>query len=302
MDHGGIYLFDTGNDYEYSYQADEPEDADPVALVRHGEQILVSDFSRDRLDAYSLDGTYTGEFLPGWLQTEVAKVREQRAFYQQITDILTWLFILSLAGGFAYALFRQFRPETGRQNYETAVVSTININDPAIRWIKPDKKTRRTLYLLPLLIMSLLIGIILLRAVLDNVQTGLDLASLVAMAVFALLLFAGIYNSLGKQIGVLGDSLIIKDRKGNYSIGTGSQIQYSDAAILIGNRFVVLGAQPKIFPTDQMVRYVYPVLQGAEFVSQSRMQRLLLRNSKVFLLVMILLFSALIGVLIYFLR
>jgi hypothetical protein len=72
MDHGGIYLFDTGNDYEYSYQADEPEDADPVALVRHGEQILVSDFSRDRLDAYSLDGTYTGEFLPDWLQTEVA--------------------------------------------------------------------------------------------------------------------------------------------------------------------------------------------------------------------------------------
>lgn len=300
MDHGGIFLFDKSDDNTYLYQADEPDEADPVALVQHGDRILVSDFSHDRIDVYKQDGTHIGEFLPAWLEQHVLEIRQQRTDYQLLTDVLTWLFIASLAGGFIYALVRQFRPSSGvSQQHEADPVVMVNPADPAIHWVQPDKKTRRTLYLLPLIIVVLLVVLLFLQSLLGKPGPGIDSPMLAAMAALAVLLFAGIFNSLGKRIGVLGDVLILRDRKGNYSAGKGKQIQYSDAAILIGRQFVVLGAQPKIFPTDLMVEHVYPVLKDAEYVTQGKMQRLLLSKSKAFLFAMIILFGALIGVLVY---
>ena len=303
MDQGGIYLFDAMKDYEYEYKAGLGEAADPVAMTRHGDHILVSDLSNDRLYELDRDGELKGEFLPQWLYEDVMTVRAERKQYQQLTTVLTGLFIFSLVAGFAYALYVQLSSTGKHQNlHEPDRLSLVNINDPDILWIIPDLKTQRTLYALPLIIVGLLFAILALRSYLGNIDAGIDSVTMISLAVIAIILFAGIRNSLSKRIGILGDSLILKDHKGRYSVGSGSQIQYSDAAILIGKQFVLLGGQPKIFPTDQMIMHVYPLLKEAEFITASKMQMLLLRNSKPFLYAMIVLFAALIGALIFLMR
>ena len=302
MNQGGIYLFDVANDYGYSQQVMLGEDADPITMIRHGDRILVSDFSHDRIYELDIDGGQTGEFFPQWLRDDVMQVRAERERYQQLTTALTGLFIASLAAGFGYALYRQFGSAGEHRNlHEPLRASLININDPDILWIEPDRKTRRALYTLPVIMAMLVSGMLLLRAYTGEAPGRIDMLAMASLTAIAVILFTALYASLKKRIGVLGESLILMDRKGRYSASSGNEIQYSDAAILIGEHFVMLGAQPRIFPTDQMMKHVYPLLQSAEYITPGKMQGLLMRRSKTVLYAIIAIFVALIGVLVYLL-
>ena len=303
MDHGGIYQFDISEESRYVKRLVMDEEADPVAMVRHGDRILVSDLSHDRIDTFDLDGQPAGELLPGWLRGDVMAVRAERKSYQQLTHVLSGLFIASLLAGFAYAAYRQFgRSTAGTDRDAAASVLPIDIHDPHIVWIEADRKARRTLYVLPLVMLLLPLLTLVARSQPDKTAIVVDTAAMIALPAFALVLFVAIYLGLKMRIGVLGDRLILANFKGHYSSGTGAEIRYSDKVIMVGDQFAILGAQPAFFPTEQLVRHVYPLLQTAEYVPPGKMQWILMQRSKPARYVFFVLMAGLLGTLIYLLR
>jgi hypothetical protein len=103
------------------------------------------------------------------------------------------------------------------------------------------------------------------------------------MAALALMvaLFYGLYRWLaGMRIGVLGDFLILRDWRGRHTVGKGARIGYSDQHLMIGGLILPLALQNQsLFPKEELVQRVYPIMRQGNFIPRGRAQLLLMKNS-----------------------
>ena len=70
--------------------------------------------------------------------------------------------------------------------------------------------------------------------------------------------------------------------------------------ILINDIALNIGARQKVFPSNELVQHVYPLLKTAEYLSNSQMQWLLIKKKKTYFAGLIAISVGLIGVLTYF--
>lgn len=102
MNEGGIYIFD--NDWRYDRSVTLPPDADPIALVALGDEVLISDWNNDRIYRVARTGQRLDDFSSSGLEQVLAESRKTRLQYTIYSYAGIALFILVLAGIFIRAM------------------------------------------------------------------------------------------------------------------------------------------------------------------------------------------------------
>lgn len=96
MAEGGLYIFD--DDWQYVRKAELPGNADPIALVALGDEVLVSDWKNDRVYRFTAAGDRLADFESAGLQGLVAGAQEARQRYGAYKYLGVWLFALVFGG------------------------------------------------------------------------------------------------------------------------------------------------------------------------------------------------------------
>ena len=273
---GGLYLID--DDGAFVRRLELPLDADPMEIVALKEQVLVADFSYDRIYRFDAAGEPLPDFDLPLLTQRLGQLAERRIHYRRLDSVFSWLLIAALGVGFA-AAFLQKGSTGAAHSKPTAEARSVNPRNPAIQWIEPDPKLLRQFRVfgwIAVLILSLAVSVL----------TGTDAWGPEAVALMAALalmvaLFYGLYRWLGgMRVGVLGDFLILRDWRGRHAVGKGEHIGYSDQHLLIGDLILPLALQNQsIFPKEELVQQVYPVMRQGHFISRGQVQLQLMKNS-----------------------
>ena len=273
---GGLYLFDT--DGTFVRRLELPPDTDPMEIVGLEEQVLVADYSYDRIYRFDAEGAPLPDFETPLLTQRLGQLAERRTHFRRLDSIFSWLLIASLGVGFAVA-FLQKGSSGAAQPKPTAEERSVNPRNPAIQWIEPDPKLLRQFRIL-FWIAALMLPVSVL------IITGTDAwvpeaTALMAALALMVALFYGLYRWLaGMRIGVLGDFLILRDWRGRHAVGKGERIGYSDQHLVISGLILPLALQNQsLFPKEELVQRVYPIMRQGNFIPRGQAQLRLMKNS-----------------------
>lgn len=96
MNEGGIYIFD--NEWQFDRQVDLPGNADPIALLSFGEDVLISDWNNDRIYRVSRKGELLRDFSSTGLEQVLVDARAQRGQFMAYSYAGIGLFLMVLGG------------------------------------------------------------------------------------------------------------------------------------------------------------------------------------------------------------
>ncbi len=100
---------------------------------------------------------------------------------------------------------------------------------------------------------------------------------------------------------MLEDYLILRDWRGRHAVGEGERIGYSDQHLMIGGLILPLGLQNQsLFPKEELVQRVYPIMRQGTFIPRSQAQRLLMKNSPWMTIPLVLFILLVLGVVMLF--
>ncbi|MGR9073421.1 MAG: hypothetical protein ACU833_10195 [Gammaproteobacteria bacterium] len=303
MNHGGLYVY--GDRGEFVKKLLLPEDADPFAIIRLGNRVLVSDYSNNRIYSFSSEGSRLKNFDPPKPMRDLLEILDaERNLYQNLDDFFSAAFIVALSVGFGIAL-NQARSSGSEIHSEPTSNIRISLDNPSIHWITVDKKFKRYIVIVFFIGLPLLMVVQLFPSFIVDHEIQFGQRSILISVIFGLFFVFGGYIFLKMcraRIGILGDLLILVDGSGHFAAGRDKQIRYSDNTILINDIFLNMGTQQKIFPVNELVRHVFPLLTGAEYVTNSQMQMLQLKKKKTFFAGLAATSTVLIAVLIYYFK
>jgi hypothetical protein len=96
MNEGGIYVFD--NDWRFDRTVDLPTDADPIALLSFGDEVLISDWANDKIYRVSQEGELLTDFASDGLEQVLTESRAKRGQYTIYSYSGIGLFLFVIAG------------------------------------------------------------------------------------------------------------------------------------------------------------------------------------------------------------
>ncbi|MCH9696470.1 MAG: hypothetical protein K0U68_00025 [Gammaproteobacteria bacterium] len=234
MSLGGLYVFDS--DGAYIKTVTLPEAADPFALLRVNDQVLISDFRQDRIYRYSPDGQLLGDFNSPVIRKLRENLTEQRRFYQNLDTGLTILFAASLVGGLALAFYLQSRKENEHgieQDHGQPIDQHTIANDLVEHWITPSLRFK----LIGSGAFLLIAGLLLLAFALEwmrgsDLETFIDqFKPLLLLCALSLIVFL---CQLRRRIGISEHRLFIRPALGTQKICPKNNILFHDMSIVIG--------------------------------------------------------------------
>lgn len=290
MSHGGIYLYDKQGDFVKKLVL--PKNADPLAIIQMGDQVLVTDYSQELIYRYDLEGGQLENFIaPFEMRSVVQEITEKREYYQIVEQVFMALFKALVSLGFSVALYQFYNDKTMAGFSESIAFQKAALKNPDIHWIKADRKYQRTVRLMVFTLLPLFLMLIIFLIIDTDNESDLDWfrAKLGLMAIFGILLSYWLINSLKLKIGILDNIMILVNAKGKHVAGIDKQICYSDSMLNIGDIGFNISRQQKLFSTYEMVEHVYPLLKSARYLTNSQMQMLLFKSNKLISTVTILL-------------
>jgi hypothetical protein len=96
MNEGGIYIFN--NDWRFDRIVSLPDDADPIALLAFGGEVLITDWNNDRIYRVSPAGKLLRDFSSPGLQQVLAESGAKRGQYMIFSYSGIALFLFVIAG------------------------------------------------------------------------------------------------------------------------------------------------------------------------------------------------------------
>lgn len=96
MNAGGIYVFDT--DWRFDRTVSLPDNADPIALLSFGDEVLISDWNNDRIYRVSRDGELLRDFASTGLDQILTESRAKRGQFTAYSYSGIGLFLFLIAG------------------------------------------------------------------------------------------------------------------------------------------------------------------------------------------------------------
>ncbi len=274
MSFGGVYIFDRQGEFIKKLQL--PSGADPFELIQMGNQVLVSDFSLDRIFRYSLDGELLGDFKPTIFQEKLTKLIEKREYYDQLEKIFSLLFALSLITGFTLALYQQYKLKKLDTNTDEPLsLSSQEIEiEPILHWVKPSSKVE---YVAGISIVFIIVALLLIFWILD--PTPIEFFNH-TWQIF-LLIFITFISSLlrlRRKIGITENTVIIYPMIGSPNICLKSNIISNDEYIEMGNKLFKINQLYQIFSKQDFENHLYPAIKQGRQVDDLQMQELVSRN------------------------
>lgn len=280
MAYGGIYIFNDQG--EFIKQLQLPSAADPFELIQMGKQILITDFSLDRIYLYSLKGKLQGEFKPVVFQKRLSELIERRLFYKWLDTLFSILFALSLTGGFVLALYQQYQsnePETSAL-LDNPASGQEAIVEPILYWVKPSTRTK----VMAIVIMAVSVMLLLILAIsywikaITIVEFFMHTWRAQLLILLALLIML---LELRRKIGITENTVIIQSPLGSNITCLKSNIISNDDHIVIGKAAFQIDQLYKLFSEQDVENYLYPAIKAGRQVDNLQMQALLNRNTTI---------------------
>jgi hypothetical protein len=282
MEFGGIYVFkDNGI---FIKQLTLPAKADPFALLRLGDKVLVSDFNLDAIHQFDLDGKALADFQHPIFNGLLAKLSGQKTDYQNIDLAFTIAFALCLIGGFGYALYQE-----SKQRPETIIAETPQDLPPPtldgldIYWLKPRFSYIALLSSLPILLIAWLafIKYLINMPLMDFIgKTYPVFFAFIVLVVFSI-------RQLSQKIGISDQFFIVASSLGKPALCAKTHILYSGKFIAIGICILNLKQLSYQFSEDELGQWLYPAVKQGRQVDLSVITSLALRKKSVWLTVLV---------------
>lgn len=243
-----------------------PDLADPFDMLRLGKQVLVSDFSQDRIYRLNLNGDYLDDFKPAVIQALVDSLHAQRLKYKQLENGFTGMFVLALVLGFTAAFYKQFKLSAAATIPASLIPQNVDLKSPNIHWL--IKKRKRKWILIPVCMMMILQIVFLIQTDQKSYALVYILMILITVAMFK------------RKIGVASNFLIVDSFIGKPQVFHKKSLIYSNMHLFNGSRFLRYNTFQNIFPPEELVQHFYPFIRQGRFIENSEMQTLLLKDKR----------------------
>ncbi len=284
---GSIHRY--SQDWEFVDRIELPEGAEPVRLLAWDDNIYLTDGNTRTIMRFDQEGK---ELPPlGW--TELERLRKEysdnSSLYNNIAALVWVLFVAALGAGFIIA-FRQVRESLPVITADNS--GAVDVDDPRIQWLVPNKKFRNNTYvilsLIGLLALAAVIagGVVIFSKEPSDQRPYVYLLMLMAIFVPVLIVFYFIFRTiLGQKIGVMDDWIILsKPRlfgRRETAKGKGRAILHSPTFLCIGDLCISLGNPSlPVFPYGELIDRVYPLLKAGTELTPTQMQVKLFQGGK----------------------
>jgi len=280
MSYGGIYIFDNLGGFLKKLKL--PAEADPFALIQLGDQVLISDFSLDRIYRFSLEGEQLADFKSLELQKIQKQLTEKSVYYQWLNDMFSILFAVSLATGFLLALYQQNQvkkavlaePDLTNQALQNL------IEEPVLHWIKLS--TRAKVFNIVLLtfcvICYLLVSLI-------PWLSGMSLYEFFVVTwrlqVILIILTVSLLLQFRRKIAITQNLVMIYPLLGSKVVCLKNEIISNDVHILVGKSIFQIPHLYKLYAANDIESFLYPAIKQGKQVDRIEMQAILAGNKYV---------------------
>ncbi|HEY9035593.1 MAG TPA: hypothetical protein VIM96_02670 [Pseudomonadales bacterium] len=270
---GGIYRFDSR--WNLLGRVALPAGSDPLVMTAYQGDVVVSDFKWRRLLRLAADGSARPDFAPPRLETQLAVWRAQAARFAQYSEAAIIAFGMLLAVGMIAGI-AQLRAAAVAMPEPSLIEQSQSVDDPAIQWIDVDPQVRRQQHWVVLAVLFALGAMALTMSPAGLLRTAWPMMGVMVIVAPMLWLHA---RQLRQRIGVRGELLILQNGQRQTAVGKGERILYSDNHIMIDDVVVSTGNGIKsLFPQDQLMNCVFPLLKQGRYLKASEMQQLLMKR------------------------
>ncbi len=280
MNYGGVYIFDAQGRFLSKLKL--PDNADPFALMSIGNEIVLSDYSQDRIYRYSRKGAFLGDFISPVFKPIQDELSNRRLYYQELDNLYSMLFAACLVIGFIIAFYlQQQEKKVGETEHKimqspvTSMTERIGIN-----WITPSTKFKSITILLVVSIVSLLVlmGVFYWFSGFDwsdfIAQLWLLLTTGLLLIVFPLL-------QLRWKIGVTENSVVLYTPLGKKFICHKEDIIFNEDTVVIGSSVFKMNKLYNLFSDSDIENYLYPAIKQGREVNRQQLQTILAQNPSI---------------------
>ena len=275
MDEGGIYIFD--DDWEYRGQVELPRNADPIAILPFGDEVLVNDWDNDRIYRVSKSGDVVGEFSSTGFDELVAESASARAKFRMYGFAGTaWFGALIVI-----LLIKGVRRDAPRDPPAIPPSRHPERSDEIV-WLTPDsqvvKKLRLSIGAVNVLLVMMTVTLVYLFFTVETMRYNLLLTATFfgAAAVIFLTNWLARVDS-DTAIGFRGSQITLRDHTGRESTYPVSAAYYDDIAVATSDMAVFLGPRHKpLYDRENAVPLICERLGESQKISYWKMQGMLI--------------------------
>ncbi len=297
MAYGGVYIFDTSGKFIKKLQL--PSDADPVAILQMGEQVLISDFTLDRIYRYSLSGKLLSQFSPLVLQKKQSELTQRRAHYDLLNGMFSILFVMCLVCGFGLALYQQYQiKDTATPGLiDPGMSIQIEPDESVTHWIKPSTRYK----VLTIVLCTTIIGVPVIFLIMGTRLDALFSFTWKNLVLLIVIIYSLLWQlmQLRYKIGITENTLIVHSPFRSKFICPKKSIMSSDELIIVGKSSFRINQLYILFAESDIENHLYPAIKQGQQVDRLQIQTELTKNIWV-RIIQVLIISALILIFLYF--
>lgn len=280
MNYGGVYIFDTQG--KFLSKLTLPDKADPFALMSIGNEIVLSDYSQDRIYRFSQKGAFLGNFISPVFKPIQDELSSRRLYYQELDNLFSLLFAACLVIGFIIAFYLQQQDKKPKEAEHKIMESPVTSMTERIgmNWVTPSTSFKSITILLVVSIVSLfvLLGFLFRFAGFDwsvfITQVWLFVTTGLILIVFQLL-------QLRWKIGVTESSVVLYTPLGKKLICHKKSIIFNEDTIVIGSSVLKMNKLFNLFSDSDIEDYLYPAIKQGQEVNRQQMQTILAKNPNI---------------------
>ena len=240
-------------------------------------EMLVNDLRAGKIYRYSYMGERRSDFESSLLDAELAALAQEKESYYRWMYIVIAIFSVAFIAGLVIGVRGEMDIEEQLPSSNSEELALVP-NTPGIHWISIDSKFTNRIKLMVWIITAL--GLLMLSLLWVLIGTENPLGFFLAAAVM-LSLMIGVKYLLSRftrqQLGVKGDSVIAIDGGGNYAAARSEHLRYSGNRLVVGNVVISLRTNQPLFPEEQLVEHLYPLLKSAQYLTQMQMMGVVMR-------------------------
>jgi hypothetical protein len=274
MANGIVVRFDRSG--ERLGELELPELADVFSVESFRSEMLVNDLRAGKIYRYSYMGDRMPDFQSSLLDAKLHALAQEKESYYRWMYIVIGLFFITFIAGLVIGLRREMAIEEQLPTADSEHLA-LDPDTPGIHWISIDSKfTSRIqwigwfLVVVCLLLISLLWVLIGTELPIDFVLASITILSLVIAVKYLLSRF------VRQQLGVRGDSVIAIDGGGSYASARSEHLRYSENRLVVGDVVITLRTNQSLFPEEQLVAHLYPLLKSGQYLTQMQMLRVVM--------------------------
>ncbi len=304
MKNGGVYIFDGKGEFIKKLRL--PNEADPFSILQMGDQVLVTDYSQDRIYRYNLNGKLLGEFNPDVLDNKAIELTKQRDHYSFLSHLFTILFAICLISGMGAGFYQQSRKTLSAPlNKNESATNTPqrpqnqeHEHEHVLHWVRPSNRFKIISYCLIGGMFILLLALMALTKLSGNtIETFLD--QYWWLLPLSIISSISLFLQMRRKIGITENSIVIHSPLGTKSTCLKHRIMSHDMMIVANESVFQINKLYHLFSASDVENHLYPAFKQGRQVNRSDMQTVLGKNTAIRLTQMFII-TGLAGLFVYY--